>query len=71
MVEAKKRQTPAAAGLEGLPPWREIYFPDPTLAGAFVARWFIGYKIETAEGAFRVHEDEPTPRAAARLHRTP
>ena len=28
-----------------------IYFPDPALAGAFVARWCIGYKVETAEGA--------------------
>ena len=48
-----------------------IYFPDPALASAFVARWCIGYKVETAEGAFRVHEDEPTPRAPAGLHRTP
>src|SRR3984893_13618016 len=38
------------------------YFPDATLAGAFVARWCIGYKVETAKGAFRVREDEPTPR---------
>ena len=30
-----------------------IYFSDPALAGAFVARWCIGYKVETAEGAFR------------------
>jgi hypothetical protein len=42
-----------------------IYFRDPTLAGAFVARWCIGYKIETAEGALRVREDEPTPRVGA------
>jgi len=48
-----------------------IYFPDAALAGAFVARWCIGYRVETAEGAFRVGEDEPTPRAAAGLHRTP
>src|SRR5437588_7115129 len=33
-----------------------IYFPDPALASAFVARWCIGYKVETADGAFRVRE---------------
>ena len=45
-----------------------IYFPDAALAGAFVARWCIGYyKVETAEGAFQV----PTPRVRARLRRTP
>jgi hypothetical protein len=27
-----------------------IYFLDPTLASAFVARWCAGYKVETAEG---------------------
>jgi hypothetical protein len=48
-----------------------IYFPDAALAGALVARWCIGYKIETAERAFRVCEDEPTPRVGAGLHRTP
>jgi len=42
-----------------------IYFPDAALAGAFVARWCIGYKVETAKGAFRVREDEPTPRVRA------
>ena len=48
-----------------------IYFPDAALAGAFVARWCIGYyKVQTAEGAFRVREDEPAPRVGARLHRT-
>ena len=48
-----------------------IYFPDAALAGAFVARWCIGYKVETAGGAFRVREDEPTLRVDAELHRTP
>ena len=49
-----------------------IYFPDAALAGTFVARWCIGYyKVETADGAFRLREDEPTPRAGAGLHRTP
>ena len=46
-----------------------IYFPDPARAGAFVARWCIGYKLETAEGALRVREDEPVPRVGAGLHK--
>jgi hypothetical protein len=41
------------------------------LASAFVARWCAGYKIETAEGAFRIRTDEPTMRITASLHRTP
>jgi len=48
-----------------------IYFLDPTLANAFVARWCAGYKVEAAEGVFRVRDDEPTPRVGAGLHRTP
>jgi hypothetical protein len=45
-----------------------IHFPDAALAAAFVARWCIGYyKVETAEGAFRKREDEPTPRVRAGL----
>ena len=48
-----------------------IYFPDPALASAFVARWCIGFKIETAEGAFRVREDEPGLGIGSGLHRTP
>src|SRR5207249_1205607 len=48
-----------------------IYFLDPTLASAFVARWCAGYKVETAEGVLRLRNDEPTPRTAAELHRTP
>jgi hypothetical protein len=31
-----------------------IYFLDPTLASAFVARWCAGYKVETAEDVFKV-----------------
>jgi hypothetical protein len=31
-----------------------IYFLDATLASAFVARWCVDYKVETAEGVFRV-----------------
>ena len=48
-----------------------IYFGDASLASAFVARWCAGYKIETAEGVFRVRTDQPTTRSTASLHRTP
>ena len=48
-----------------------IYFLDATLASAFVARWCAGYKIETAEGVFRVRTDEPAARTSASMHRTP
>ena len=34
-----------------------IYLNDATLAGAFVARWCVGYKVESADGV---------PRAALR-----
>jgi len=43
----------------------------PSLAAAFVARWCAGYKVETAEGVFRVRDDEPTPRVGTGRHRTP
>jgi hypothetical protein len=48
-----------------------IYFEDATLAGAFVARWCVGAKVETAGGVFLVREDEPEPRVGAGLHGTP
>jgi hypothetical protein len=48
-----------------------LYFADPTLASAFVARWCTGYKVETAEGVFSIRGDEPTPRIGATMHRTP
>jgi hypothetical protein len=48
-----------------------IYFADPSLATAFVARWCAGYKVETSGGVFRVREDDPTPRVEAMPHRTP
>ena len=48
-----------------------IYFANDTLAGAFVARWCVGSKVETAGGVFQVREDEPAPRVGAGLHRTP
>ncbi len=48
-----------------------VYFLDATLAGAFVARWCAGYRVETSEGAFRIRDDAPEPRIPAPLHRTP
>src|SRR5438034_2601383 len=48
-----------------------IYFLDATPARGFVARWCAGYKVENAEGVFRVRTDEPTPRIGATMHRTP
>ena len=48
-----------------------IYFADATLAGAFVARWCAGSKVETAGGVFHVRQDEPTQRIGAGLYRTP
>ena len=48
-----------------------LYFVDPTLASAFVARWCVGSKTEAAGGVFQVRKDEPAPRLGAGLHRTP
>ena len=48
-----------------------IYFADATLASAFVARWCAGHGVETADGTFRLREDESASRLGARLHRTP
>jgi hypothetical protein len=48
-----------------------IYFADPTLGSAFVARWCAGYKVGAAGGVFQVREDEAAPRVGAGLHRTP
>jgi hypothetical protein len=48
-----------------------IYFLDTTLAGAIVARWCGGYRVETAGGVFQVLDDDPAPRVGAGLHRTP
>jgi hypothetical protein len=41
-----------------------IYFADVTLASAYVARWCVGSKAETA-GGFRVREDEPGSRVGS------
>jgi hypothetical protein len=48
-----------------------VYLLDTTLAGAFVARWCAGYRVETAGGVFQVRDDDPVPRVGARLRRTP
>jgi hypothetical protein len=48
-----------------------IYFADAALASAFVTRWCVGAKAETAGGVFQVREDELEPRVRAGLPRTP
>jgi hypothetical protein len=48
-----------------------LYFADATLASAFLARWCVAARVETAGGVFQVREDEPAPRMGAGLHRTP
>jgi hypothetical protein len=48
-----------------------IYFADATLASAFVARWCLAAKVQTAGGMFQVRKDEPEPRVGAGMHRTP
>jgi hypothetical protein len=48
-----------------------IYFADATLASAFVARWCVGAKVQTAGGVFPVRGDDLEPRVGAGLHRTP
>jgi hypothetical protein len=47
-----------------------IYFAEATLASAFVARWCIRAKVETAGGAFQVRDDAPEARVGAGPHRT-
>jgi len=47
-----------------------IYFADAALASAFVARWCVSSKVQTAGGVFCVREDDPAPRVEAGLHRT-
>ena len=48
-----------------------VYFCDPMLAGAFVARWCRAHPVEAIEGAFIVRDDAPPARRAAPQHRTP
>jgi hypothetical protein len=42
-----------------------IYFADATLAGAFVARWCVGSKVESAGGVFQVRDAYRPSRARA------
>jgi hypothetical protein len=48
-----------------------IHLADATIASAFVARWCVGHKAESTDGAFRIREDEPTHRKMAAHHKTP
>jgi hypothetical protein len=48
-----------------------VYFADVTTASAFVARWCAAQRPEMVDGAYRVRDDEPTPRKGAGLHKTP
>ena len=48
-----------------------IHFADATLASAFVARWCVAAKAETAGGVFQVREDEPAPWVGKRQHSIP
>ena len=48
-----------------------IYLNDATLAGAFVARWCVGYKVESADGVFQIREDAPTSWSVLAAHKTP
>jgi hypothetical protein len=45
-----------------------IYFMDPALANAFVARWCLGFRVEMADGGLRLDDDAPPPRAPAKPH---
>ena len=60
----------APAGLHGvMNDAIAIYLNDATLAGAFVARWCAGYKIESADGAFSDTRGRRR-RALPSLHKT-
>jgi len=48
-----------------------VHFRDPTIAGAFVARWCVSGKAEVVDGVFQVRDDGPAARAAAAAHKTP
>jgi hypothetical protein len=61
----------AADGLHGvLNDAIALYLNDATLAGAFVARWCAGYKVESADGVFQIRENAPAPRLLPGLHKT-
>ena len=48
-----------------------IHLADATIASAFVARWCIGHRAESANGVFRIREDEPKLRVRTSDHKTP
>jgi hypothetical protein len=48
-----------------------IYFLDATTAAGFVARWCATSKVDIAEGAFQIREDEPVQRVPLKAHKTP
>ena len=48
-----------------------VYFADATIANAFVARWCAGHRVESADGLFRVREDEPKHRTGTAAHSAP
>jgi hypothetical protein len=48
-----------------------VHFADVAIASAFVARWCRAQRVETANGLYRVREDQPTPRIGTGHHKTP
>jgi hypothetical protein len=44
-----------------------VYFANTALVSAFVSRWCVGARVETAGGVSQVREDEPEPRVGARV----
>ncbi|MGA8755078.1 MAG: hypothetical protein WB611_01920 [Stellaceae bacterium] len=48
-----------------------FYFESAAFAHAFVARFCCGYRIETIAGSFALRHDDPPPRQAAAVHKTP
>jgi len=48
-----------------------FYFESAAFAHAFVARFCCGYRIETVAGSFAIRRDDPPPRQAAAIHKTP
>jgi hypothetical protein len=47
-----------------------IFFADAAMAGAFVLRWCLGYRVVPERGVYNMREDAPTPRIASRPHKT-
>ncbi|HTT80791.1 MAG TPA: hypothetical protein VMF86_14035 [Stellaceae bacterium] len=47
-----------------------VYFRDPAIAGAFVARWCKGGEAELVDGVLQVRDDTPGARVAAAAHKT-